>query len=231
MAKPLIVTPLMEFQWAKVFEPEDSMEKGKPRAWTIEGLLDVNDPATLQFVALIETEFQTQHGAGAKVDSKGWPFKDELDANGEATGRVIFKFKRNETTQKGKTLPPPVIVDAKRQPWPADQLIGNGSTGKIAFDPFPWENPKIPQFKGLSLWLNMVQVIDYKPYVKATAQDVFAEEEGYEAPGAVETPFKDEAPARPVSMAERMKQRAGSAAALVQQAEARPFPSDDDIPF
>jgi hypothetical protein len=211
MAKPLIVTPLMEFQWAKVFEPEESMEAGKPRAWSIDGILDMNDQAALQFVIFLETEFQTLNGAGCKADKNGWPFKDETDAGGKPTGRVVFKFKRNETTQKGRVLPPPVIVDAKRQPWPGDQLIGNGTKGKIAFDPYGWDSTTVRGAKGMSLWLNMVQVIDYKPYVKATAEDVFAEEEGYEVPGATGTPFKDEAPARPLSMAERIRQQPAAA--------------------
>jgi hypothetical protein len=225
----------MEFQWAKVFEPEDSMEAGKPRAWSIDGILDMNDPAALQFVTFLETEFQTLNGAGSKVDKNGWPFKDELDANGQGTGRVIFRFKRNETTQKGKTLPPPVIVDAKRQRWPDDQLIGNGTKGKIAFDPYGWDSPTVRGAKGLSLWLNMVQVIDFKPYIKATAEDVFAEEEGYTAPAATETPFADEAPARPLSMAERMAQRAGGqAVGRTIRPETPPIhggPSEEEIPF
>lgn len=225
MAKPLIVTPLMEFQWAKVFEPEDSMEAGKPRAWSIDGILHMNDGATLDFVTMLETQFQTLNGAGARADKNGWPWKEETDASGAATGRLVFRFRRNETSQRGKTLPPPVIVDAKRQPWPADQLIGNGSKGKIAFDPYGWDSPTGRGAKGMSLWLNMVQVIEFVPYVVATAEDVFAEEEGYSAPTAAETPFQDEAPARPMSLSERMAaQKAGASRLPLDEI-------DQEIPF
>ena len=118
-----------------------------------------------------------------------------------------------------------MIVDAKRQPWPDDQLIGNGSKGKIAFDSYGWDSPTVRGVKGMSLWLNMIQVVHFVPYVKATAEDTFAEEEGYTAPAATETPFRDEAPrpapaANNLSFSERLRfQNAGRG------------PDDDGLPF
>jgi hypothetical protein len=228
MPKTQIVTPVMTFQWAKVFDPQEPLEAGKSREWSITGLMDANDPACLDFVTRLETEFQTLNGAGAKIDKNGWPFGEEIDKeSGAPTGSIQFKFKRKETSNKGNILPPPVIVDAKRQPWPADTLIGNGSTGKIAFDPYGWDSPTVRGAKGMSLWLNMVQVINLVPYERATPEDTFEEEEGTSfAPAAPETPFAEEPPAAPMSMAERLKQRS-----LQVAAEAQELPSDEDVPF
>jgi hypothetical protein len=224
MTKTQIVTPVMTFKWAVVFDPRDALEEGKSREWSITGLMDASDPTTLDFVAHLETEFQTANGAGARVDKNGWPFSEEVDKEtGKTTGMIQFKFKRKETSNKGNLLPPPVIVDAKRQPWPADTLIGNGSTGKVAFDPYGWDSPTARGAKGMSLWLNMVQVISLVPYERATPEDTFEEEEGTSfAAAAPETPFKEEEPAAPMSISERLKQRS-----LQVAAEA----ADDEIPY
>ncbi len=230
MAKTQIVTPVMTLKWAVVFDPRDALEEGKSREWSITGLMDANDPAALDFVTRLETEFQTANGAGAKVDKNGWPFGDEIDKEtGKATGMIQFKFKRKETSSKGNLLPPPVIVDAKRQPWPKDTLIGNGSTGKIAFDPYGWDSPTARGAKGMSLWLNMVQVINLVPYERATPEDTFDEEEGTSfAPAAPETPFQEEEPAAPMSMAARMRLRSMQVA---KEAAETGFPTDEEIPY
>ncbi len=227
MSKTLIVTPVMTLQWAKVFEPEESMDEGKSREWSIEGLMPQDDPALLPFITRLETEFQTLNGAAAKVDKNGWPFGEQIDKEtGKPTGMFRFRFKRKETSNRGNTLPAPVVVDAKRMPWPADTLIGNGSKGKIAFDPYGWDSPTARGAKGMSLWLNMVQVIELVPYVRASAEDVFEEEEGTSF--GPETPFADEAPAAapaPMSAAERLRQRAA------QVANEAPGLDDSEVPF
>jgi hypothetical protein len=225
MSKTQIVTPVMTLQWAKVFDPEDPMEPGKSREWSIEGLMDANDPALLDFVTRLETEFQTLNGSGAKVDKNGWPFGEQIDKEtNKPTGMFRFRFKRKETSNRGNTLPPPVVVDAKRMPWPADTLIGNGSKGKVAFDPYGWDSPTARGAKGMSLWLNMLQVIELVPYARATPEDTFEEEEG--TTFAAETPFANEAPApeQPMSIAERLRQRGAQVAAEAQGI-------DEEIPF
>ena len=129
-----------------------------------------------------------------------------------------FRFKRKETSNRGNTLPPPVVVDAKRTPWPADTLIGNGSKGKVAFDPYGWDSPTARGAKGMSLWLNMLQVIELVPYARATPEDTFEEEEG--TTFATTTPFADE---KPMSESEKLRLKFGNPPSE---------PDDDsDIPF
>ena len=220
MSKTQIVTPVMTLQWAKLFDPEEPMDEGKSREWSVEGLMDANDPALLDFITRLETEFQTLNGSGAKVDKNGWPFGEQIDKeSGKATGMFRFRFKRKETSNKGNTLPPPVIVCAKRQPWPADTLIGNGSKGRVAFDPYGWDSPTTRGAKGMSLWLNMVQVIELVPYARATPEDTFEEEEG--TTFAPQTPFANEAPA-PMSESEKLRLKYGN-----PPSES----ADDEIPF
>lgn len=227
MPKTQIVTPVMTLKWARLADPQDGRKPGDSRTWNIVGLMDANDPACLEFVTRLETEFQAVNGTGAKVADKGWPFGDEINKEtGRPTGMIQFKFKRKETSSKGNILPPPVVVDAKRLPWPKDTLIGNGSTGRVAFDPFGWEGD-VRGTRGMSLWLNMVQVINLVPYERTTPEDTFEEEEGTSfAPAAPETPFAEEEPAAPLSMAERLRQRS-----LQVAAEAQELPSDEEIPF
>ncbi len=222
MAKELLVTPLGELKWAKVFEPEDPRDEGKSRVWSIDLVLDNESPDCLALMTKIEELQQTANGAGAKIDKKGWPFKDELDQNEQPTGRTVFRFKRNETSKKGNTISPPVIVDAKRKAWPADGLIGNGSKGKVAYSFYGWDSPTTRGAKGLSLWLEMVQVIDFVPYQRASAEDAFEEEEGYEVEETVSaTPFTDAlrdpapapAPAAALTPSQRLQQRAQQVAA------------------
>ena len=197
MAKELIVSPKGELRWAKVFEPDEPVEAGKSRQWSIDLVLSGQEQSTFDFIARIEELMQTANGAGAKIDAKGWPLKNEV-VDGAETGNVIFTFRRNETSQKGSAISPPVVVDSKRNPWPADLLIGNGSKGKVAFDFYGWDSKTVRGAKGLSLWLEFVQVIELVEYVRTAPSDVFAEEEGYEAPvAAAALPFEDESPAAP----------------------------------
>jgi len=236
MANELLVTPQGELKWAKVFEPADPVEKGKSRQWGIELVLDNEDPACLALMTKIEELQQTANGAGAKIDDKGWPFKDELDQNKQPTGRTLFRFTRNETSKKGTIISPPVVVDAKRKAWPADDLIGNGSKGKVAYSFYGWDSLTVRGAKGLSLWLEMVQVIEFVPYARASAEDAFEEEEGYEVEEQAETPFADEAPkpapaapAAALTPSQRLQQRAAQVAA--EAAEGDWGPSEEEVPF
>lgn len=231
MAKTQIVTPLMELRWAKVFEPEEPQEEGKSRRWTVEGFMREDHPALLDFITRLETEFQTVNGAGAKPGPDAWPFGEYIEKKdgvptGNPTGLFRFKFTRNETSFKGNILSPPVIVDAKRMAWPAETLIGNGSKGKIAFEPIGWDSRKARGTKGMSLWLTMLQVVELVPYERVKPEDVFEEEEGTSF--GPETPFADEAPAAapaPMSAAERLRQRAA------QVANEAPGLDDSEVPF
>lgn len=99
------------------------------------------------------------------------------DDAGDETGEVKMKFKTKAKirTKDGKMYDNKVaVVDAKRNPILADTLIGNGSIGKVAFEPFAYFNASAKEV-GLSLRLKALQVIDLVSYGK----DPFEDEEGF----------------------------------------------------
>jgi hypothetical protein len=231
MAKELLTTPLGELKWARVIEPDEPMEAGKSRAWSIDLVLSNDAPECLALMTKIEELQQTANGAGAKLDKNAWPFKDELDQNNQPTGRTVFRFKRNETSKKGNLISPPEVVDSKRKPWPTNELIGNGSTGKVAYSFYGWDSPTVRGAKGLSLWLEMVQIISLTPYQRASAEDAFDEEEGYEVEDVgSKTPFTDALrepePAEALTPSQRLQQRAQQVAA-----EGSRLLNESEVPF
>jgi hypothetical protein len=229
MPRQLHVSPLGDAWWAKVFEPADGYEEEDPRAWSIELALDPGDPDTIAFIEKIEALYDELHGAGAKQAKNCWPFADQKDRDNNPTGLMRFRFKRTETSAKGNLMSPPVIVDAKKNPWPADCLIGNGSKVKVAFTHWGWTE-KRSGAKGISLTLESLQVLDLVPYERVDASSAFGEEEGYvaETPAA-QTPFAAEPEAAPMSMAEKLRARAAQVRAeapgVLAGADA------EDIPF
>lgn len=208
MPRQLHVSPLGDAWWAKVLEPADGYEEGDPRAWSIELALDPSEPDTIAFIEKLEALYDELHGAGAKQAKNCWPFADQTDRDNNPTGLIRFRFKRTETSAKGKLMSSPVIVDAKLNRWPADCLIGNGSKVKVAFTHWGWTE-KRSGAKGISLTLESLQVLDLVPYERVDASSAFGEEEGYvaETPAA-QTPFAAEPEAAPMSMAEKLRARA-----------------------
>lgn len=229
MPRQLHVSPLGEAWWAKVLEPADGYEEGDPRAWSVELVLDPTDAETIAFIEKLEALFVEIHGTGAKQAKNAWPFADQVDQNKNPTGKLRFRFKRTETSAKGNLMSPPVIVDAKKNIWPADCLIGNGSKVKIAFTAWGWTE-KRSAAKGISLTLESMQVLDLVPYERIDAASAFGEEEGYvaETPAA-QTPFAAEEPAQPVSMADKLRARAAQVQAEAPQALAQA--DADEVPF
>lgn len=229
MPRQSIVSPLGEAAWAKILgEAAEGYEEGDPRAWSINLLLDPSQPETIAFIEQLEAAFDEFHGK-AKVANNGWPYKDQVDKDERGrptpTGKIQVTFKRKEFTSKGNQKSAPIVVDAKKKPWPVDMLIGNGSKVKVAFSPWPWGTPT---GKGMSLELESVQVIDLVAYDKPAAVDAFQEEDGYEvATPESATPFQAE-PACPMpepsGFAAQLKARAAQVAAEASELT-------EDVPF
>lgn len=112
------------------------------------------------------------------------PYEDELDEDGEPTGRIILKFgtkgffeDKNGEVQK-KTLK---MYDAKKKLMKKPPFIGPGSELKVAFSIGDgWVNAG-QGMAGNSLYLNAVQVISAENSGGASAEDFgFGEEDdGY----------------------------------------------------
>lgn len=183
MARETMVTPMGDLMWAKVLTPgiQNAGKESEKEAYSVELLMPKGDPEAEAFVKKIKLLFVAEHGNASRPGQNGLPFKTYLDEKGDETDLWKFSFNRKTATHKGTPLPPPVVQDAKGKPWPADKLIGNGSTGKIAFTHYAWDSPE--GGKGISLQLEAVRVISFQPYVPPDHAAAFGDaEEGYELP-------------------------------------------------
>jgi hypothetical protein len=231
LANQSFFTPVGPCKWAKVFEPQDPLEAGKSREWSIQLTLDPQLHKTIDFLTQLDDLFKEINGK-AKVARDGIPYKEEIDKEtGEPTGLVIIKFKRKETSNKGNIIPPPLVIDSQRNPWPADTLIGNGSKARIKFSPYGWD-AVTGTGRGLSLWLEALQVIDLVPYESRDMAEGFDDVEGgyvadtstdgferHDAPAAAPAPAAE---AKPMTLAQKLAARA----AQVEEEKA-----EDEIPF
>lgn len=223
MPREMIVSPRGEALWAKLFEAQ-GFEDG-PRAYSISLLLDPNDPSTIEFTEKLDLMFEELHGSKCKVAKHGRPYRMQTttqDGKEIETGLVEIRFKRKEMSNKGNPMDPPVVVDAKKNRWPKEKAIGNGSKIKVAFEYFGWE---MAGAKGMSLDLAMVQVIELVEYARDV--DPFDEEDGYELPAEAETPFTDalrEPEAEPTGFAAQLRARAAQVQAEAAEVEASEIP-------
>ena len=104
----------------------------------------------------------------------------EYDDNGNETGNVVFKtkLKARIKSRSGETYSQSVsVVDAKKTPMDGSQMVGNGSTIKVAVEPVPYVMQSTKQV-GVSLRLKALQVISLVEY-GAPSTDIFDEEDGF----------------------------------------------------
>jgi hypothetical protein len=183
MARETMVTPLGDLMWAKILTPgiQNAGKASEKEAYSIELLMPKGDAEAQAFVKKLKQLFVAEHGAAARPGQNGMPVKTYLDEKGDETDLWKFSFSRNVATKRGTPLPPPIVQDAKGQPWPVDMLIGNGSTGKVAFTYYSWDSPE--GGKGISLQLEAVRVITYQPYTPPNHAAAFGDaEEGFALP-------------------------------------------------
>jgi hypothetical protein len=184
MPREIVVSPPGDLMWPALFRPR-VQNKGKSdekEAWQVDMLLPMCDAGAQAFVNYLRKLFTDSHGAQARPGGKGLPYKRFVDQTGKETDLWIVKFAKNTVTARGTVLSAPVVTDSQGNPWPEELLIGNGSTGKIAFDYYPWDNEG---GKGISLQVEAVRVLDFKHYVPPQATAVFGDPEpGFILPNA-----------------------------------------------
>lgn len=188
MASETLVTPAGEVLFANVLKPKlvkcDSGDKLQYGIVLLQADPE-QDPIAKQFVGSLHKAFMEKYGGNAKYGANGKKWKRETLTNEEGievpTGLVRITFSRDTATSRGIELPPPMVQDAKGNPWPVDVAIGNGSVCKIAYSIWPWDHPV--GGKGLTLQLLGVRVLNHVPYVmQAVDPGVFgAPEDGTDA--------------------------------------------------
>ena len=116
------------------------------------------------------------------------PYYDEMDDQGQPTGRVIFKFKMKAkvNTKDGRTLEmSPKLFDSEGTLMTDVESIWGGSVLRISADMSPFYVAAVGA--GVSLRLKAVQIIDLKTGGGAGAESYgFEATKGYVAPQAEE---------------------------------------------
>lgn len=169
--------------WAKVFEPDTKfVPEGE---YSVSVVIPEAEAANVceQLEEIINDKLSEVVKDNPKLKtvlSTRSPFEKEVDEAGTETGNLIFKTKTKARikSRDGKVYEQNVaVVDAKRTPMDGSTLIGNGSTIKVAFEPFSYMMQSTKQV-GVTLRLKAVQVIDLVEYGNSTTS-IFDEEDGF----------------------------------------------------
>ena len=119
--------------------------------------------------------------AGKKVKKASPPYKEVTNEDGTPTGQLEFKFKQNATidTKNGPMDMKPAVFDAKGKPITEPVKVGNGSSVKVAYEPYLWYSAS--QGAGVKLRFKALQIIDLKEVTGGNNADGygFGEEDGY----------------------------------------------------
>lgn len=175
----VLYTPLSEARWAYLVEPRAQMDPDKPLAWSVDLVMDANDPKTVAFQKKLEEAFVAEHGTKKRRSDKGFPVKPDKDD----PSKVVVKLKAQQLIRRdGSAAPGPTVIDAKKKTWDGSQ-IGNGSKLIAAFKIHAWDRP---EGCGISLILKAAQVVHFVPYVQDDGVDGFEEQEGYSVPSAAD---------------------------------------------
>lgn len=125
---------------------------------------------------------------------EGMPWSDETDRDGELTGNILFNCKAPAETKDGSPRTRPGLFDASG--CAMAEVIGGGSTIKVAVEPYVWFNDALGA--GLRLTLRGVQVIELRQGGSgpSTSESCgFGVEEGFVTTAAalsVEEPVKED---------------------------------------
>lgn len=171
--------------WTKVFEPDTRfVPEGE---YSTQVVVPEEEAANVceQLESIAKAKFDEAVKDNPKLKnvlSIRSPVEPEYDEAGNETGNVIFKtkLKARIKSRSGETYSQAVsVVDAKKTPMDGSQMVGNGSTIKVAVEPVPYLMQSTKQV-GVSLRLKAMQVINLVEYGAPTA-DIFEEEEGFVA--------------------------------------------------
>lgn len=169
--------------WTKVFEPDTRfVPEGEYSTQIVVPEAEAADVCE-QLEALAKAKFDEAVKDNPKLKnvlSMRPVSEPEYDDNGNETGNVVFKtkLKARIKSRSGETYSQSVsVVDAKKTPMDGSQMVGNGSTIKVAVEPVPYVMQSTKQV-GVSLRLKALQVLSLVEY-GAPSTDIFDEEDGF----------------------------------------------------
>lgn len=191
-----VVSPKGETLWCKVTEPDRAFNaKG---IYSVDLVCDPNDATVQAFIARLEDLRDTAYNetaetlgaAKAKQITKAPVFKDHYDADGEETGKIVFKFKMSNVDDRDPGSNKIIVVDASKKVIQDVPLVGNGSIVRCAAFANPYYIASTKAV-GISLLWTKMQIIDLNEY--SGGGDDFDDEEGYTTQAkAPEVDFGDE---------------------------------------
>ena len=179
-----VASPKGLAKWCKVTEPDTRFDPNG--TYSVELVCDPNDPAVQAFIekltglrdALFTELKDSLPPAKAKVLQLKEVYSEEVDAEGNETGNIIFKWAmKNVAEKKGsKSI---IVVDAHKNIIKPIPLVGNGSLIRCAGYASPYLMELTKQV-GVSLKWDSMQLLQLVEY-SGGGIDVFDEEEGYVA--------------------------------------------------
>lgn len=195
---PTITTPRVELKWAHLHTPNTRFDPDG--TYEVDMILDPSENDDHQTLIdkiegmvesltseMVENTKDARRKAKIKKYQTVSPIKEELDEDGEETGRFVLKAKQKAVLKREGKKPMKfsvAVVDAKRNPL--GEQIGNGSVGRVNMQiaPYAMDTSKT---LGITLRLQAVQVIDLVEYSGGPqVDDMFEEEEGFESEGVSE---------------------------------------------
>ena len=189
-----VVSPAGTAVWPKLNEPDFRFDENG--VYSVQ--LRMKKDECSELVEKLTAFHQQVHAAfsedkGKKLKTADLPFKMVEDDEGKETGEVEFKFKlkAKTKTRSGEVYEKsPKIFDATGTPMNGEDIIGAGSTIKVASNVRGWYMPALGV--GISLQIGAVQVIDLQRYEGGggkTAQSWgFSKEEGFETVAPADAP-------------------------------------------
>jgi hypothetical protein len=182
MPKELIKTPVGEVRWFKLTGAArpNKFDPTKAPGWSTDFILDNTNPDHQQFLLELEEQFSALHGA-AKKHSKAFPWGplEDKDRDGKVTrdnSKTVIRFKATQFSRNdGTTSEGPRLMDSAKNPWDHNKELANGSKVIIAFNIYAWQSPT---GAGITLEPKAVMVVDYIPFDRVDAADLFDEVPG-----------------------------------------------------
>lgn len=144
-------------EWAKVHEPDFKFQP--MGVYSIDVL--VPETEALEMCEYLDGLVKTKLAEEIKANRNRSDLTTKTPYVRTDNGEIKFKFsmKAKITSKTGQTFTQqPIVVDSKRTPITKDTLIGNGSTVKVAFEPYAYAMMSSKQCS-VSLRLKGVQVL------------------------------------------------------------------------
>ena len=189
-----VVSPKGEAVWCKVTEPDRAFNaKGQ---YSTNLVCDPNDPTVKAFIEKLETLRDTAYnetvetlGAKGKQVKTKELYTEHYDADGNDTGKIVFKFRMNNVDDREPGQDKIVVVGADKKVIHDVPLVGNGSIVRCAAYANPYYMGTTKEV-GISLLWTKLQIIELNEY--SGGGDDFEEEDGFTQAPKDEVGFADE---------------------------------------